>query len=470
MFPRCSISRREFLRWAGLMATGTALSACAVPTVTPAAAGPTATSVAQVEVTLRVMGFEVPPEEKGLPLDLAYKQFLADFQAAHPYIKIESLETPPDADAQLLVDLAAGTAPDVWQADASTLARLVDSGYVLDVRKILEVVPELDLDRFFPTVLDIHKRPDGAIYGLPNDFTPMVIFYNPLSYQRANVPPPTPDWTWEDLLEKAQLLTLDSNGRNRLDPNFDETNVAQWGFRVRKWTFEWIYRTWQNGSDVLSPDGTTASGYLDSPESIEAIQFLADMVLKHKVAPTPSALDQMIQSLGFLNRFLKGEFANFDRGHWELVGLRGNPEYKPEAVAVVRQPKKKSHATVIYESSWVVNGAVESNSDKLKATGLFVEATTNRQYQDTKAITGIAIAANKESAEAAVEKAPNPEIERIFLEAVADGRPPYGALYAKWPAIETILDSMMERVLAGGAIEDEVAGAVTEINRELGQG
>jgi multiple sugar transport system substrate-binding protein len=464
-----SLSRREFLQWVGLTVGSAAFSACAMPAVTPVAVSPTATPTTAPEVTLRVMGFEVPPEERGLPLDLAYKKFLADFQTAHPNIKIESLETPPDADTQLLVDLAAGTAPDVWQADASTLARLIDSGYVLDMRKVLELVPELNLDRFFPTVLEIHKRPDGALYGLPNDFTPMVIFYNPLSYQRANVPLPTSDWTWDDLLEKAQLLTLDSSGRNRLDPNFDEANVVQWGFRVRKWTFEWVYRTWQNGSDVLSPDGTTASGYLDSPESIEAIQFLADMVLKHKVAPTPSALDQMIQSLGFLNRFLKGEFANFDRGHWELVGLRGNPEYKPEAVAVVRQPKKKSHATVIYESSWVINGAVEGDNDKLKATGLFVEATTSRQYQDTKAITGIAIAANKESAEIAAEKAPNPEIERVFLEAVADGRAPYGALYAKWPAIETILDSMMERVLAGNAIKDEVLAAVTEINRELGQ-
>ena len=469
MVARTRVSRRDFLRLGGIAAASAALAACVQP-VAPAAPAPAAeeapAAAAAEPVTLRVMGFEVAPEEQGTPLDQAYKKFLADFQAAHPEVKIESLETPPDADTQLLVDLAAGTAPDVWQHDGSTLARVIDSGYVLDMRKAIEVVPELDLDRFFPSVLAIHQRPDGAIYGLPNDFTPMVIYHNPEAYQKANVPLPTADWTWDDLLEKTQLLTLDKDGRNRTDPNFDEENVVQRGFRVRKWVFEWIYRTWENDSDVISPDGTTASGYLDSPASIEAIQFLADLMLKYKVAPMPSALDQMVQALGFNDRFLKGEFANFDRGHWELVGLRKSPEYKPERVAIVRQPARKNHATVIYESGWVVRGDVTGAT--LKAAAQFVEATTGRAYQDTKAITGIAIAANRASAEAAADNAEQPELERAFLAAVADGRPPYGSKFAKWPAVETILDSMMERILAGGVVADEVAAAVTEINRELG--
>src|SRR6185369_16728889 len=90
---------------------------------------------AQDDVTLNVVGFNVSLEEQGTPLDLAYKKFLSDFQDAHPGVTLNSLDTPPDFDTQLLVDLAAGTAPDVWHQDGSTLARLVDSGYVLDMRE-----------------------------------------------------------------------------------------------------------------------------------------------------------------------------------------------------------------------------------------------------------------------------------------------------------------------------------------------
>lgn len=418
------------------------------------------------DVTLRVIGFKVVPEEQGSPLDLAYQQFLEDFQAAHPGVTIEALETPPEFDQQLLVDLAAGTAPDVWQQDASTVARLVDGGHVLDMRTCVELVPELNLDRFFPTVLDIHEAPDGAIYDLPNDFTPMVIYYNPLAFEQAGVPVPTEDWTWDDLVEKAKLLTIDSEGRNANDPDFDPDNVAQYGFRVRQFSFEWIYRVWENGGDVISPDGTTVSGYLDSPETIEAIQFHRDLLLEHHVSPPLATLDQMTQSVGFLDRFLTGEFAMFDRGHWELVGLRNNPEYTPEAVAVVGQPQKVNDATVIYESSWAIRADLEG--DQLQAACEFVNAATDRQYQDTKVLTGVAIAANQASAEAAAEQAEFPEIEQAFIAETADGRAPYGAKFAFWPAVEERLDSMMERILSGGDVEEEVANAVEEINRELG--
>lgn len=427
-----------------------------------AAAGP---RVAAQETTLRIVGFEVVPEEEDTPLDQAYEKFLADFQAANPEVEIESLETPPEFDTQLLVDLAAGTAPDVWQQDASTIARLIDGEYVLDMRECQTLVPELTFDRFVPNVLAIHQRPDGAVFGLPNDFTPMVVYYNPQSFERAGVTPPTADWTWDDLLQISQELTLDDQGRNRLDPEFDEENVAQWGFRVRQFAFEWIYRVWANGGDVIAPDGSTVSGYLDSPQTIETLQFLQDLVLVHKVSPEPTALDQMTQSVAFNDRFLTGEFAMFDRGHWELVGLRNSPEYSPEAVDVVGQPAKQSKATVIYASGWVIRADLEG--EKLEAACKLVNAATDRAYQDTKAITGIAIAANQASAEAAIASSENPELEEKFLAEAANGRPPHGATFPGWLAIEVRLDSMMERILAGGDVEEEVANAVTEINREL---
>jgi multiple sugar transport system substrate-binding protein len=427
--------------------------------------GIAAQHAAAQDVTLKVVGFKVVPEEQGTPLDQAYQKFLADFQTANPGVSVDAIETPPEFDTQLIVDLASGTAPDVWQQDASTLAPLVDGGYVLDMNKCVELVPELNLDRFFPNVLAIHQREDGAIYNLPNDFTPMVIYYNPQTFEKAGVAVPAEGWTWDDLLSTAQQLTIDKNGKNALDPAFDKDNVAQWGFRVRKDAFEWIYRVWQNGGDVISPDGTTATGYLDSPQAIEAIQFQQDLVLKYHVAPEPSTLDSLTQSVAFNDRFLKGEFAMFDRGHWELVGLESNANYTEGSIGIVGQPSKVDGSTVIYESSWAIRGDLEG--DKLLAACKFVTAATDRQYQDTKALTGVAIAANQESAAAAIDSSKTPELERVFQAEVADGRAPYGAKYAKWPAVEEILNSMMERILAGGNVNDEVAGAVEEINREL---
>ncbi|MBN1285922.1 MAG: sugar ABC transporter substrate-binding protein [Anaerolineae bacterium] len=419
------------------------------------------------EVTLRVIGFQVVPEEMDTPLAQARLKVLEDFQAEHPNVTIEALETPPEFDTQLLVDLAAGTAPDVWYQDASTLARLVDTGNVLDMNTCLDLVPELTLDRFTPSFLDIHRRETGEIWGLPDGGTPMVIYYNPKSFDRAGVPYPQDGWTWDDLLETAQLLTLDAEGRNRLDPDFDAENVEQWGFRARKYTFEWIYRTWENGSDVIAPDGSTVSGYLDSPETIEAIKWMRDLALEYGVAPGPTLYDQMTQELGFLTLFLQGKVAMFDRGHWEMVGLAAHEDYEPGRVAVIGQPQNTNRATVIYESGWMINAALKDDPAKLLAACQFVNTLTDVGFQSTKVTTGLEISANAEAAAAAVEESEWPEVEKVFVDEAQYGRLPYGALYANWPTVESALDSMMEEILAGEEIEFAVQNAVDEINREL---
>ncbi|MCA9907375.1 MAG: sugar ABC transporter substrate-binding protein [Anaerolineae bacterium] len=418
------------------------------------------------DVELNVVGFVVPLEEQGTPLDQAYQTFIADFEAAHPGVSVNALETPPEFDTQLLVDLAAGTAPDVWNQDASTISRLIDAGYVLDMNECVALVPEFNMDRFFPSVLGIHQREEGGpIYGVPNDFTPMVIYYNTLAFERAGVEPPQSGWTWSEFVDIAKRVTLDANGNNATSADFDPENVVQWGFRVRRYAFEWLYRLWENGADVISPDGTTASGYLDSPESIEAITWLRDLVTVEQVAPTPTTLDQLTQQLGFLDRFLQGDFAMFDRGHWELVGLRANANYEPGRFGVVGQPQNADRATVLYASGFVIRGDIEE--DKKLAACQFVEAATNTGYQDTKVLTGIAISANQDVAAEAIDQVEDPAIEQAFFDEVEFGRAPYGALFPQWPTIEARLDTMMEAILAGGDVEAEVALAVEEINREL---
>ncbi|MBK8019958.1 MAG: extracellular solute-binding protein [Chloroflexi bacterium] len=421
---------------------------------------------AQDDVTLTVLGFVVPLEEQGTPLDEAYQKFIADFEEAHPGVNVETPETPPEFDTQLLVDLAAGTAPDLWNQDASTLARLVDGGYVLDMNECTALVPEFNMDRFFPSVLAIHQREEGGpIYGVPNDFTPMVIYYSNVAFERAGIEPPQAGWTWDDLVSIAQQTTLDASGNNATSPDFDAENVVQWGFRVRRFAFEWLYRVWQAGGDVISPDGTTASGYLDSPESIAAITWLRDLVTEYQAAPPPTTLDQMIQQLGFLDRFLVGDFAMFDRGHWELVGLRSNANFTEGAFGVVGQPQNAARATVMYESGFVIRADIEE--EKKLAACQFAAAATSSAYQDTKVLTGIAISANQEAAAAAIDQSADPAVEQAFFDEVEFGRAPYGAIYANWPTIEARLDTMMEAILAGGEVEAEVALAVEEINREL---
>jgi multiple sugar transport system substrate-binding protein len=421
---------------------------------------------AVAQVTLDVIGFRVPPNEVGTPLDLAYQTFVAEFELDHG-VRVNALESPPDFNTYILTALATNTAPDVWAQDASSLAAIAQTGQLLDMNVCQELVPAFDFDRFFPSVLALHQGFEpGKTYGVPNDFTPMVIYYNPESFARAGVEVPTEaNLSYEAFLELAQRLTLDSAGRNALDPAFDRANVEQYGYRVRRFPLDWMHWLWGNGGAPLSPDGTTASGYLDSPASIEVLTLLRDMVTEYGVSPTPGALDALQASLGFLDLFLTGKVAMFPRGHWELIGLQANANFEPGRVGVMGNPYGTAPATVIFESGFVIPASIAP--EKLEAACQFVDAATSPGYQDTKALTGIAISGNQAVAQAAIASARLPEVEQAFFDQVQYARPPYGALFPNYGAVETILQSMMEEILAGEDIEAAVADAVREINREL---
>ncbi|MDG4825731.1 sugar ABC transporter substrate-binding protein [Asanoa sp. WMMD1127] len=459
-----STSRRTLLRWG----FGAAAAVTAGPLLAACGSGDDEAS-ADGEVTLKVVGFQVPPEEKGSDLDKAYQKFLGDFQAANPKIKIDSIQAPPNFDTQIIVDLASGSAPDLWSQDASSLAPLIQRKLLLDMRKITEALPALDTGRFFPQVLEIHKGEDGGIYGLPNDFTPMVVYYNPTLFTKAGITPPQRGWTWDDQLAAAQKLTLDNKGRNRLDPAFDENNVVQWGYRLSQYAYQWVYRIWQNGGDVVSPDHKTATGFLDAPAAVEAIQWYADLVLKHKVAPPPSTLEKMTNASDANALFLDGKFGMYDSGHWALVGLTGAKGYSPDKVGVVPQPKRATEATALYESSFVLRHDLPKA--KHKAAAQFIEAATNRGYQDTKAITGIAISANAQAADASLssDAAKFATLDKVFVDATTAGRPPYGSKIGAYPTIEKALDGMMEKILRGEPVQAQIAATITAINRELGK-
>lgn len=421
---------------------------------------------AGAQVTLNVIGFRVPPNEVGTPLDLAYQSFVAGFEVDNG-VFVNALESPPDFNTFILTALASNTAPDVWAQDASSLAAIASTGQLLDMNVCRELVPSFDFERFFPSVLALHQGFEpGKTFGVPNDFTPMVIYYNPESFARAGVEIPTAaNLSYEDFLELAQRLTLDTSGRNALDPAFDRANVEQYGYRVRRFPLDWMHWLWGNGGAPISPDGTTASGYLDSAASIEVITLLRDMVTVYGVSPSPSALDALQASLGFLDLFLTGKVAMFPRGHWELIGLQANANFTPERVGVMGNPYRTAPATVMFESGFVIPANIAP--EKLEAACKFVDAATSPGYQDTKALTGIAISGNQAVAQAAIATAKLPAVEQAFFDQVQYGRPPYGALFPQYPAVETILQSMMEEILAGEDVQAAVADAVREINREL---
>lgn len=112
-------------------------------------------------------------------------------------------------------------------------------------------------------------------------------------------PPASADqaWTWDQFVKVAQTLTVDVNGNNALSPDFDPNNVDVYGCCVN--TLPWQLEAWclSNGGGYYNEDGSQCT--INSAETAEAIQAIADLSLKYHCAPPSSTASQSLStSLG----------------------------------------------------------------------------------------------------------------------------------------------------------------------------
>jgi multiple sugar transport system substrate-binding protein len=385
-----------------------------------------------------------------------------EFEARNPGVDLR-IEGTPEMQAyvtKMLLGHVAGTAPDVMRLDASSAAVFIENGVLLDLGEYIRNDPSFSLDDYFPNVVAITQR-DEAVYGIPMGFTPMVLYYNKDLFDAAGVAYPDGTWTYDEFLQAAKKLTKGD----------------VYGFEFSNWMAMWILFLWNNGGDVLVSDGSRASGAFDSPQCVEAVQFLHDLVNVHKAAPTKS----QTAALG-VNLFANGRAAMKIVGHWELIDYtKDTAKVKVDRIGIAPPPTNlPKPVTVMYESGL----AVMKNCKNPDLAWELVKYLCSYEVQRRYNATGIEVCAVKrvanEAAEAphpqplspggerGVERVVPPGLEAAFLEIVPLARGPWGAKVERYNLVEPIGEKMMDRVLNQGVPPKQaLRDAAREIDREL---
>lgn len=118
-----------------------------------------------------------------------------------------------------------------------------------------------------------------------------LLWYNKELLNKSGVgtPPATADtaWSWDDMVQVADRLTADENGRRPSEKGFNPTRVRQFGISAGL-TTNWYPLVRSNGGDIVDKSGKKF--ILNSPESVEVFQKLQDLMYKHRVSPSPAQL------------------------------------------------------------------------------------------------------------------------------------------------------------------------------------
>jgi multiple sugar transport system substrate-binding protein len=332
---RRSQTARRFRPGRGLLAglAGLALLAAAACQAAGGLVGP-----AQ-PVTLRFTYWGSPVERE------ATERMVQAFEAANPDIQVEALHYQ---NAEYIDQLSAlfsrGTPPDVGYLFETYAPDWASQGRLLDLTDVFAADPELS-GRLPDTY---YAYAPGRLLGTATAIEIMVLFYNKALFDQAGVPYPPADpdqaWTWDEFIDAARRLTVDVEGNHPGDADFDPNRVVTFGvaFDTSQWYgyFPFIY---SNGGEVVNEDGTAL--LLDSPEAIEAIQELSDLMWVHHVMPTPEqarslpARDVMLQT-GQLAMDIGGQWALLDYASMTgvEVGLAVLPKFQRPATIMLGSP------------------------------------------------------------------------------------------------------------------------------------
>lgn len=395
---------------------------------------------------LRVMAW-AGPEERAIE-----QRILDQFLERYPNIRIEYESISANYRERLLTSIVAGKPPDVALLDNGSYgaAPFIARELLVNVAPYLDRIG-VDTSAYYQQVLETFRRPRG-LYAFPKDFNPIVVYCNVQLFEDSGVELPTPDWTWDDFLSISQRLTRDIDGDGRFD---------SYGTLVRRAFYLWQPWVWAVGGDVLSPDGRRASGYLDSPQTQAAIQFLTDLVTVHRVVP---AVDVQRQAQGWeRNMFLTGRIGMVTSGHWWLPSIRRYIDEGRVRVAVVPLPRfqNRDPVTVLYAAGW----AVPHNTRHKKLAVELAAHLSAADAQRQRAEFGLAIPSLR-SVHEQVVAADRYGLEGTFFKAAQTGRMSWGSTVEKWAQVEVQFPDIFDRVIFAG---EPLAVVTADVARRIDQ-
>ncbi|MCI0435430.1 MAG: sugar ABC transporter substrate-binding protein [Gemmatimonadetes bacterium] len=377
--------------------------------------------------------------------EIALEEEIADsFAVRFPSIPVcfESLSGAGIYREKVLTSMAAGTPPGVFLLDGIDIPAFANRGVLLDLTPFAARAG-VDTSAFHPRLRELF-RPHGRWIAFPKGFTPMVLYYNRNVFDTAGVPYPREGWTWDDFVGIARSLTADTDG---------DGTINRWGFG---WPREFFYLQswlWAGGGDLITPEGTRASGALDSPATVRALEFYLGLATREHVVPRIEMFRRE-SSVPILRLFSSNRLGMFVSGHWSAQQLDAHERAGRIRYGVASIPTLEGDPAepVLYASGW----AVPHNAPHRRWAVQVAAFLSGDIAQRIRARAGLEIPATPAVANALAAQDTTGR-EAAFLDIAARGRHTWGARVEKWREVEDVLLDLLDRPLVRGEPVAEVA-------------
>lgn len=375
----------------------------------------------------------------------ALEQVIDDFNASQDEIEVKANIMPWDTLYQkVLTSVAGNDGPDIIAMSASRIPQFADEGLFMPVDDFYEDAAN-ETDAITPAAVEASMY-DGANYGVPVNYAPMMMYYNKDLFTAAGLDPEAPPTTWDEFAAMVPQLTVDENGDGKPE---------QYAIALADHETVPIFPSllWGTGGAIVSEDGSTSE--LDSPESLEALEFWIDLVRNQQASPvglSGADADKLFQT---------GKAAIEIVGPWMTTGFEeaglnfglAKPFAGPSSDAILAD---------------VVSMGLPSNaSDEVKQAAYEFFAYWNSPEGQITWANGSGFPPTRADVADQITESPYPAIfgapdvaesSRVLLPGIAAGG----------PIIETIFNPSVQRALNGeGTVQDIFTDASAQVQAEL---
>ena len=354
------------------------------------------------------------------------------FEEENPNITVVEQQIPyEEFHTKLVTGIAGEVVPDVVRMDIIWVPEFAEMGALASVDSYDSF--SSIAEQVFPGPLSTCKWGDNY-YGVPLTTNTELIFWNKVMFEEAGIDgPPT---TWDEFADDAERLTKPGE---------------KWGLAISDcspWNF--LPFIWSGGGSVTDEDITTATGYINGEDSVNAIQFIVDLFNDGYIADTIIG-----GGIGMQDGYANNVYGMFKGGPW-FYGMIGG-QFPDAEINTALMPTGKGGSISVIGGEDLVIFDGSTNKD---AAFRFAEFMVSEEIQLILAETGQIPVLNT-IAESDYIK--NHEFYPIFLEQLktAKGR----TVHPGWQEMDAAIKLGIEEAINGvKTVQEALDGVADKIN------
>ena len=348
-----------------------------------------------------------------------------------------------DAHDRFVTSIAGGTTPDVAETGTTWTPEFADAGALAPIG---EYVSEAGLDDDLVEGLVESGTYEDELYGMPWYAGVRSLVYRADVFEELGIQPPT---NWDELQEAGLAIKAAKP---------DMTAIAVPGdaeFTVYPWV-------WGAGGEVATESDGEWTSQLDSPESIEGLEFWTGLATEHNLS---SAGATTWKETDVLDQFAAGTVGMAVMGSWTPSAIvEKNPEMEGKFAAIPIPGKEGDIAPSVLGGSHL---SVFETADDKELAFAFVEMMSTGEFAEQWGEQSGYFPGQKSLLEASIENAD--EAVAPFATQMVEGgssvpvTPTFGAVQAK-----KTTSAMMQSILSGQKdVETAAADAAAEMTATL---